>query len=115
MRKYKFSRWWAHNQAYQRVAKHLGVWRVYMIFHDLDKPIMNIMFSNQFVKNWHRTHAKHHLESQNPDLLGAVIDWECSRFTKADAQLNARETLYKFYSGSKYLSDIEHILDELGL
>ena len=26
-----------------------------------------------------------------------MIDWECARYTKPDKQLNAEETLYKFY------------------
>ena len=26
-----------------------------------------------------------------------IIDWECARYTKPDKQLNAYDTLYKFY------------------
>lgn len=114
-KKYTFTRWWAHYKAYQRVAHQLGVWHVKHLFHDLDKPVMNLVFSNQFVKNWHRTHAAHHMESSHPDLVGAIVDWECSRYTKADAQLNARETLHKYYSNHKDFEKVLRILDRLGL
>ena len=47
------------------------------------------------VREFHRTHARHHFQYKGKrgyDYEAMVIDWECSRFTKADAQMNAWET-----------------------
>ena len=44
-----------------------------------------------------RHHVDNHLLKTKADLVETVIDWECARFTKPDKQLNAYETLMKFY------------------
>ena len=49
-----------------------------------------------------------------------MIDWECSRFTKAEKPLSARETMYaemKAYPlmGEMIYENIEPILKKLGL
>ena len=51
-----------------------------------------------------------------------VIDWECSRFTKAEAQLNAYDTLKKIMKKSdskeyrqKLYENITPVLYDLGL
>ena len=70
--------------------------------HDLDKIFM-YLFSNKTAKEIqkiHRSNAKHHVNDQiknEKDYIQMIIDWECARFTKPDKQLNARETLDKFY------------------
>lgn len=46
------------------------------------------------VQKYHRSHNRHHLEyngDKEYDFEAMVIDWECSRFTKSAAQLNARQ------------------------
>lgn len=55
------------------------------------------------VKQYHRTHTRHHWAyagNKEYDYLAMVIDWECSRFSKADAQMTAFKTynyeLHKF-------------------
>lgn len=72
------------------------------ILHDLDKVYM-YLFTNKSVKEIqkiHRNKARHHVNNQiktEKDYIQMIIDWECARFTKPDKQLNARETLDKFY------------------
>ena len=63
----------------------------------------------------HQYWAKHHERSArtHSDYIQMVIDWECSRFTKPDKPLNARETLYKYYPHKE--KEILPILEELGL
>ena len=52
------------------------------------------------VKKFHRKTARHHknnLKKTRNDYIDMIIDWECARFSKPDKQLNAYDTLYKFY------------------
>lgn len=72
------------------------------ILHDFDKVFM-YLFTNMTVKEIqkrHRTNANHHVNDKpktEKDYIQMIIDWECARYTKPDKQLNARETLDKFY------------------
>lgn len=46
------------------------------------------------VQKFHRKYNSHHLEYKGKyDIEAMAIDWECSRFTKTAAPLNARDTL----------------------
>lgn len=86
--------------------------------HDMDKVILYNILSLKDVKNFHREHARHHIESNSKNLnrydyLEMIIDWECARYTKDDKLLNAYETLYKFYP--KLEDKILPILKELKL
>lgn len=70
--------------------------------HDMDKVILYNFLDFKDVKNFHRTNASHHTESNKKrlnryDYLEMIMDWECARYTKEDKPLNAYETLYKFY------------------
>ena len=91
-----FSYWFAHWKAFNLTAMLLGVWQFRFLFHDIEKPFLMWMWKDyQRVKKYHRTHARHHFAYEGDkgyDYLGMVIDWECSRFSKADAQMNAIET-----------------------
>jgi hypothetical protein len=56
------------------------------------------------------------------DWLGLVIDYECSRYTKLEAPLDARETIEKMFESDKwkpYEKDIrtfvEPWINKLGL
>lgn len=91
-----FAYWFAHWKAFNLVAMLLGVWEFRFLFHDIEKPfLMWIWKDYSRVRQYHRTHARHHWAysgNKGYDYLGMVIDWECSRFSKADAQMTAYET-----------------------
>lgn len=116
-----FSYWFAHWCAFQMTALNLHTWRFRFIFHDMEKPWLKLFWSYDKVKKFHRTHNRHHPEYDGrKDWLGMVIDWECSRFTKTAAPMNARETLEsmktrkpRWYPEMK--KNIEPILNKLGL
>ena len=50
----------------------------------------------------HREHNDHHLAYgfkhgfDKMDWLAVALDWECSRFSKKEAQLNAYETMMRY-------------------
>lgn len=71
-----FKYWFAHWCAFQMTALNLKCWKFKYLFHDIEKPWLKLIFGDNKV-----------------DWEAMVIDWECSRFTKEAAQLNARETL----------------------
>ena len=91
----------AHRKAYKRVEKQLlghNTWR--SLVHDLDKVILYNFLPFKKVKEFHRKTARHHdnnIKKSVNDYIDMIIDWECARFTKPDKQLNAYDTLYKFY------------------
>lgn len=97
------------------VALNLGVWKPKYIFHDWEKPWMLLIAKGlkklhllkgepyAWVRNWHRTHRKHHYQyyvapsfshnGRHPDPIEMIIDWECSRFTKESSP----RTAYEYY------------------
>lgn len=95
-----FSYWFAHWCAFQMTALNLGMWKPKYLFHDIEKP-WRLLLSKDYslVQRLHRERHNHHTEYaltygwDKMDWEAAVIDWECSRFTKREAQMNARETL----------------------
>ena len=99
-----FTYWFAHWKSFQLTAMLLGVWKFRFLFHDIEKPfLMAIWKDYPRVRQYHRTHARHHWAytgNKSYDYLAMVIDWECSRYSKADAQMTAYETynyeLHKF-------------------
>ena len=91
---------WAHWHAFQMVAITLGVWRPKHIFHDWYKPWLKMIgFKYSFIQQFHRRHAKHHLEWLNGhspasmDWISLIVDWECSQYTKEACYRNAREEM----------------------
>lgn len=95
-----FAYWFAHWKAFQLTAVLLGVWKFRFLFHDIEKPFLMFIWKDYpRVKQYHRTHARHHWAyagNKDYDYLAMVIDWECSRFSKAHAQMTAYET-YDYY------------------
>ena len=90
------------------VALNLGAWKPKYLLHDIEKPWLKLFMSYDKVKAWHRTHRKHHLSYKgnngkplyvNYDVLdkldyqAMLIEWECSRYTKADAPKTALQEL----------------------
>lgn len=91
-----FSYWFAHWCAFQMTALNLHHWRPKYLLHDIEKPFLKLFLDYEKVQKWHRTHNSHHTEYKGQwDTYAMVIDWECSRFTKVEAQLNAYDTLVK--------------------
>lgn len=97
-----FKYWFVHWCAFQMTALNLKCWKFKYLFHDIEKPWLKLIFGDyKEVQTIHRNHNKHHIQywfkqkfnDNKVDWEAMVIDWECSRFTKEAAQLNARETL----------------------
>jgi dephospho-CoA kinase len=106
---------WEHKKAYLAVEKKLtgkNTLRGYL--HDLDKLIMYaIGVPKEIAHNIHINTAPHHIRKNKVKYpKGAVIDWECARYTKPDKPLNARD----FYERScPQMPEIEKVLDDLNL
>lgn len=106
---------WQHKKAYLAVEKRLAgknTLRGYL--HDLDKLIMYIIgFPKEIAHNIHVTTTPHHIRKGRVKYpKGAVIDWECARYTKPDKPLNARD----FYERScPKMPEIENVLDNFNL
>lgn len=101
-----FRYWFAHWCAYQMTALNLKCWKPRFLLHDIKKPFQMIWHDYDYAKVQaiHRKESKHHLtywtrRDFSPvaftklDLLGMIIDWECSRLTKQQSPMTARETL----------------------
>ena len=89
-----------HKIAFIKTAKKLrGKVLIKDYFHDMDKVILLVLgFNPKSIKKWHRKWSKHHINNGvSRDIESSIIDFECARFTKPDKQLNARQTVLKFY------------------
>ena len=118
-----FKYWFAHWCAFQMTALNLHHWRLKYLLHDIEKPFLKLFWDYKKVQKWHRTHNSHHIEYKGQwDTYAMVIDWECSRFTKSEAQLNAYDTLVKMMRKEpdekireKLYENIAPVLYDLGL
>lgn len=88
-----------HYFAFMRIQKKITGFYMYY-FHDLDKILMYIFLpflGTRRIKKIHQKYNRHHINNFKSiiqcDYLEAIIDWECSRFTKKDKQMTAREYL----------------------
>lgn len=118
-----FPYWFWHCLAYNVVAWNLGVWKFKYIFHDWYKPWLRLFMPYKKVQEFHRKHSNHHIEwleyklSKIPrdkrwfvfskllfnfDYEGAIIDWECSRFTKNAAQLTAYDKYKELFQKNNF-------------
>lgn len=97
-----FKYWFAHWCAFQMTALNLKCWKFKYLFHDIEKPWLKLLIGDYSkVQSIRRKRNKHHIQYwidkqfnvKKVDWEAMVIDWECSRFTKLSAQLNARDTL----------------------
>ena len=101
-----FSYWYNHWKAFNLTALALGAWKLKYLFHDWEKPWLMILWNRDYkrVQKWHKHHNRHHifygrLHGLNKiDWLAAVIDWECSRYSKNAAQKTAREEIISILS-----------------
>ena len=100
---------------YQKTAKELKSWKIRFIFHDVEKLLLILIVGDELATKIHRAVSSHHGVKEIKDVLGAIIDWECARFTKPSKQLNARQTLDRYYSHLSNKEDFLKVLDELGI
>lgn len=116
-----FRYWLAHWCAVQMTAISLNVWSPRYLLHDIEKPWLMWLWKGDYkrVQQWHRKHAKHHLEYgiehdwHKVDWEMLMVDWEASHLTKRDAPLDARETLEVMIEKEKYkpyAAQISHYL-----
>ena len=100
-----FAYWFWHWLAYQITAIKLKAWKPKYLLHDAEKPWLLLLWKKDYkrVQKWHREHNRHHItypDSSKIDWEALAIDWECSKLTKLDHQLNAYE--YYLEYGSKH-------------
>ena len=94
---------WEHKKAYIKVEKLLyGKNTIGGHLHDFDKILMYLVFSDKLTQKIHRFIAPHHKEFLGMNGLltnfkKMLIDCECARLTKPDKQMNANETVFKYY------------------
>lgn len=104
-----FQYWYYHWKAFNLTAYYLGCWKFKYLFHDIEKPWLKLFLKSDKIQKIHRRNNKHHLSYKGGidkvDIQALIIDMECSRFTKSEAQLNAREFLTKLFKENKITED----------
>ena len=92
-----FKYWFAHWCSFNMTALNLHIWRPKYLLHDIEKPWLKLFCKYKTVQKMHRYHSSHHMEYHikhgfnKMDWLAMVVDNECSRFTKLDSPMTARE------------------------
>jgi len=131
-----FSYWYNHWLAYNLVALKQHAWKLKYAFHDWYKPWLRLFLPYEKVQSFHRSHSNHHPEwlerklikagkkyKKNPmkwvdgyldafhkyDYKGTIIDWECSRYTKNAANLNAHDEYNKVLNYETFITKYPHI------
>ena len=104
-----------HRLAYRQCSRsYLGCVTAGGWLHDLDKIfLLRLGLRPELVSKLHRKWSLHHDGTGFVDRTGAVIDWECARYTKPDKPLNARETLAAHYPD--HTKKLKPVIDRLGL
>ena len=119
-----FSYWFAHWCAYQMTALNYKAWKWKYLFHDIEKPWLELIWkgNHEKVKKWHRAHNSHHIEykgKRKKDYEAIIIDWECSRFTKSfrerKASLEIEAKLNKGAITKKEYFILKKIINKYGL
>lgn len=117
-----FKYWFAHWCAFQMTALNCGAWRPRFLFHDAEKPWLELFLPHGKVKEFHKAHSRHHLSYRGRgkiDYVALVIDWECSHFTKSFRPAKAREVamsrLRENRMAQSEYDTIVGIIDRLGL
>lgn len=118
-----------HKKAYLQTQKKYKPYKYTIrgIFHDTDKLlllILSIIFcpfiSVKEISRIHKQWSHHHLLAKtDEDFYHQIIDYECSRLTKEDKPLGAREFIgKKFINNLISESDYDRyvkIMDEIGI
>ena len=79
--------WFAHWCAYNMTAINCNAWKFKYLFHDIEKPWLELIMPHDKVKRLHQKHNRHHFTYRKRSR----VDWECGRFTKAFRSETARE------------------------
>ncbi|MGL5690328.1 MAG: hypothetical protein ACRDD8_05835 [Bacteroidales bacterium] len=96
-----------HKAAFLRVEKIVrGRITLSGLLHDMDKLFfLCIGLPPSVVSEIHRGISRHHPESiwdtGSLDYTEMIIDWESARLTKPDKPLDANETFWEYYMGSR--------------
>lgn len=87
------------------------------ITHDLGKLIMFLLpFKIQYVRDYHKKHAKHHNAKTIKDYIEKLVDYECARFTKRNSSLTAKEYIaIKYDETSTEYKTLMFLADFYGL
>ena len=131
-----FSYWFNHWLAYNLVALKQHAWEIKYIFHDWYKPWLKLFLPYEKVQSFHRNHSKHHPEwlerkvkkatekvkvdvmlwvedtidtFHKYDYKGTIIDWECSRYTKNAANLNAYDEYKKLLTYDTFVEKYPYL------
>jgi len=121
--KSSFAYWFAHWCAYQMTALNCHAWKFKYLFHDIEKPWLELIWrDHKRVKEWHRAHNTHHIEytgKRPKDYEAIVIDWECSPLTKDFRRNGAKNEAYKKLKlgicTKEEFKIIHQIIDKFGL
>ena len=95
---------WKHKIAYLKIEKMLyGRNTIGGYLHDTDKLFMYLIFPDKLTQKIHRFISPHHKEylgmnGAKTSFRQMLIDCECARFTKPDKPMDAKETIYMYYS-----------------
>lgn len=79
----------------QKTAFEYKHWRPWYLLHDVDKIVMLLFLNEKLANRIHKKISIHHYKSfwykkfGILDVYQSAIDWESSRFTKPDKQLDA--------------------------
>lgn len=131
-----FDYWFNHWLAYNLVALKQHAWRFKYLFHDWYKPWLKLFLPYEKVQSFHRNHSKHHpewlerklkksTEKSKVDVMfwvedtidafhkydykGTIIDWECSRYTKNAANLNAYDEYKKLLTHDTFIKKYPYL------
>lgn len=105
-----------HKGAYLKTQREkLGRITIEGLLHDCDKLFLYLLFTKKETSKIHRSYSKHHVgnHKREKDIINALIDWECARYTKPDKQETARE--YLEFHIPQYKSYYEPFLKKLNL
>lgn len=111
---------WKHKLAIIKTAWKFGDFLYLPVyFHDLDKIIF-MYFLPKNISSWlHDRLALHHFKNifRIYFYKEMILDWECSRLTKKERQLTAREFFEnrKSIIKNKHINKIERVLKEYNL
>lgn len=116
-----FPYFFAHYFAFQMVALCLHVWKPKYLLHDIEKPWLKLIWKDyKKVQKWHKTHRRHHINwaiihgFDKFDWEQALIDWECSRYSKIAQQRTARQFLEYLIETNKYGDTATSLLKTIG-
>jgi hypothetical protein len=101
------------------------IWRV--MWHDVDKMVLYTLMDKKEASAIHKRLSRHHMYGENIsinrkedlDIMEAILDYECSGFTKVDKPMNAYDTITKIMPGRGLPPELQgrmlDIMDVMGI